>query len=570
MRMIFKHIFLCVFFISATFPLHAQKKQQQEPYNPEFTHNLIEANRQKILGNFDAVKSLYDKCLKINPESAIVYYELSSYYVQQNQLKQAIEDAQKAAKLQPDNVWYQALLGVLYKQTKQFPKAIHVYQNLTKANPGRVDFWYELAYLYLYVNKPNKSLKIFNTIEKNTGIDENICLEKEKIYSEKGQYDKANNEIQKLINYNPSEIRYYGMLAESYLAQNRIEDADILYKKMLSIDSLNGLVHLSLADYYRIKQDLKQSFYHLEKAFRSYDIDADTKIKMLISLSSYAEKDQELLSEVDDLLKILLETHPEDSKVLTLQADFLLRANKITEAQSELIKITHLDPGKYIIWEELLMIDNNLKEWDSLLTQSDKALELFPAQITLYYFKAIAAFQLEKYAVANEALTTAQTMPIPNKDLETEIYALHGEVLHKLGKNKESDGALEKALDNDKSNKIVLNNYSYYLSTRSDSLDKAERMSLLCIELEPNNPTYLDTYAWVLYKENKLDTALSYIEKAYLLQHKNATIMEHYGDILYKLGQTDKAIQIWEEAFQAGKGSPFLEQKIQQKKLIER
>jgi predicted Zn-dependent protease len=420
------------------------------------------------------------------------------------------------------------------------------------------------------VNKPNKSLKIFNTIEKNTGIDENICLEKEKIYSEKGQYDKANNEIQKLINYNPSEIRYYGMLAESYLAQNRIEDADILYKKMLSIDSLNGLVHLSLADYYRIKQDLKQSFYHLEKAFRSYDIDADTKIKMLISLSSYAEKDQELLSEVDDLLKILLETHPEDSKVLTLQADFLLRANKITEAQSELIKITHLDPGKYIIWEELLMIDNNLKEWDSLLTQSDKALELFPAQITLYYFKAIAAFQLEKYAVANEALTTAQTMPIPNKDLETEIYALHGEVLHKLGKNKESDGALEKALDNDKSNKIVLNNYSYYLSTRSDSLDKAERMSLLCIELEPNNPTYLDTYAWVLYKENKLDTALSYIEKAYLLQHKNATIMEHYGDILYKLGQTDKAIQIWEEAFQAGKGSPFLEQKIQQKKLIER
>jgi tetratricopeptide (TPR) repeat protein len=291
---------------------------------------------------------------------------------------------------------------------------------------------------------------------------------------------------------------------------------------------------------------------------------------MLISLSSYAEKDQELLSEVDDLLKILLETHPEDSKVLTLQADFLLRANKITEAQSELIKITHLDPGKYIIWEELLMIDNNLKEWDSLLTQSDKALELFPAQITLYYFKAIAAFQLEKYAVANEALTTAQTMPIPNKDLETEIYALHGEVLHKLGKNKESDGALEKALDNDKSNKIVLNNYSYYLSTRSDSLDKAERMSLLCIELEPNNPTYLDTYAWVLYKENKLDTALSYIEKAYLLQHKNATIMEHYGDILYKLGQTDKAIQIWEEAFQAGKGSPFLEQKIQQKKLIER
>ncbi len=569
MRLLLKYFFIGIIEIGITFPLFSQQKKDNESYNPEFTHNLIEANRQKILGNFDAVKTLYDKCLELNPQSATVYYELSSYYVQQNKLDKAIDYAQKAVALQPDNTWYKALLGVLYKQTKQFSKAIHIYQDITKTNPGRIDFWYELAYLYLYVNKPNKSLKIFDIIENNMGIDENVCLEKEKIYIQKRQYTKANQEIQKLINSNPSEIRYYGMLAESYIMQNRLNDADSLFKKMLSLDSLNGLVHLSMADYYRLKKDWKRSFEHLEIAFKSSDIETDTKIKMLITMSGYNNQNSELATETDKLLNILLNTYPNDPKVLTLYTDILLRKNDIDSARTTLLKIINIDPSKYIVWEQLLMIENDKQEWDSLIVHSSRALELFPEQVELYYFKAIGAYQQKKYDIANEALTAVQSIPITNKDLQTEIYTLHGDVLHELGKNRESDSAMEKALNNDKSNKYILNNYSYYLSLRSDSLDKAERMSLICIELEPNNPSFLDTYAWVLYKENKLDSALFYSKKAYILQKHDATIIEHYGDILYKIGEKEKAMDIWEEAFKAGKGSPFLEQKIQQKKLIE-
>ncbi|MGQ9847117.1 MAG: tetratricopeptide repeat protein [Bacteroidales bacterium] len=557
-----------VFILLNTLSLLAQKKGDTA-YNPEYTHLLIEANRQKILNNFEAVRSLYEKCIELNPNSAVAYYELASYYIQQNNFEKSISMAKKAVELSPKNIWYQALLGVLYKQTQQFPKAIKIYKKILQQNNNRIDFWYELAYLYMYTGKLSKAIKTFDKIEKIFGLEESICLEREKIYTYKRDFDKANKEIFKLIQSNPNEIRYWGMLAESYILQNKIEKAKEVYAQMLAIDSLNGLVNLSLADFYRSQQDINKSFYHLRLAYKSPDVDIDTKIKILITLIEFTNKDITLSTEIDSLLSILTQVYPNNPKVLTLEADLLLRSNRINEAYSKLYEITQLDPSKYIIWEQMLMIDFKQSMWDSMYIHSDKAIEYFPTQPNLYYLKAIAAQQLQKLQEADQALSFAESLPIQNKDLETEIYALHGEILHALGKNQLSDQALEKVLQLDKENKIVLNNYSYYLSLRSDSLDKAERMILICLELEPNNPTFLDTYAWVLYKQNKLEKALEYIKKAYLLQKDNATIIEHYGDILFKTGNIEKALEIWNEAFKTGKGSKNLEQKIKQKKLIE-
>ncbi len=563
-------IFHIIFALLVSLSSSAQKKLiNNDEYNPEFTHNLIEANRQKILGNFESAKILYEKCLQINPKSATVHYEFASYYVQNNELNKSINYALKAIKLNPENIWYKALLGVLYKQTNQPYKAIRVYENLIKQSPKRIDFYYELAYLYVYTRKYNKAIKSFDKVELLIGINEAVVLEKERIYSYIGKHKKAELEVKKLININPNEIKYHGILAELYLSQNNFEKAGVIYQKMYQLDSTNGLVNLSLADYYRIQKAYDKSFYHLQKAYKSSEINIDTKIKMLITLSEYAENNQSLTKEVEKLLSILLEHYPNNPKVLTLNTDIFLRQNKQKEAYETLIKIIQIDPSKYLIWEKLLMIEHSMQKWDSLLVHSQKALEYFPMQVVLHYLKAIAAYELKKYEIADEALNNIHNLPVTNQDLLLEIHALHGEVLHALGKNAESDKQLERALEIDKTNRHVLNNYSYYLSLRSDSLDKAEKMSLLCLELEPNNPTFLDTYAWVLYKQNKLEQALIYIEKAYKLQKDNPTIIEHYGDILYKLGNYEKALELWNEAFKTGKGSPFLEQKIQHKKIIE-
>jgi len=136
--------------------------------------------------------------------------------------------------------------------------------------------------------------------------------------------------------------------------------------------------------------------------------------------------------------------------------------------------------------------------------------------------------------------------------------------------NIKSDSCYDKALDLNPNDIYVLNNYSYYLSMRMEKLEKAEEMSKKSNELEPNNASYLDTYAWILYASKKYADAKVYMEKALAIDgNKNPVLLEHYGDILYRLDIKEIAFEYWNKAKIAGKGSDFLEQKIIEKKLIE-
>ena len=156
--------------------------------------------------------------------------------------------------------------------------------------------------------------------------------------------------------------------------------------------------------------------------------------------------------------------------------------------------------------------------------------------------------------------------------------ALSGQFLANLGdayyytkRYKSSDSAYEEDLKIIPNDDNVLNNYSYYLSVRDTELDKAERMSKKSIFLSPNNASYLDTYAWILYMEGKYKDAKYWEEKS--LGNGgigDATVVEHYGDILYKLGDKDKALENWQKAKDMGMKSDLLERKIRDKQLYDK
>ena len=116
-----------------------------------------------------------------------------------------------------------------------------------------------------------------------------------------------------------------------------------------------------------------------------------------------------------------------------------------------------------------------------------------------------------------------------------------------------------------------LNNYAYYLSVEHRNLHKAEEMSYKTIKAEPKNSTFLDTYAWILFRQERYTEARIYIEQAV----KNDTdsvqspvILEHAGDIYYKTNDTDKALDYWNQALKAGSESVVLPKKIKLKQYI--
>ena len=104
------------------------------------------------------------------------------------------------------------------------------------------------------------------------------------------------------------------------------------------------------------------------------------------------------------------------------------------------------------------------------------------------------------------------------------------------------------------------------ISEEDKELDKAEQMSLRTIKAEPNNATYLDTYAWILYKQQRYEEAYTYIEQALAADSVPSDVLyEHAGDICYRMGDTARAVDYWKQALEVQRKAEAVEQRLEKK-----
>ena len=116
---------------------------------------------------------------------------------------------------------------------------------------------------------------------------------------------------------------------------------------------------------------------------------------------------------------------------------------------------------------------------------------------------------------------------------------------------------------------MCLNNYAYYLSESGGNLIKAEEMSYKTIKAEPQNATYLDTYAWILFRQERYAEAKIYINQTLQCDSdSSAVIVEHAGDIYAKCGDIDKAVELWTAALKKSPDNELLASKTRQRKYI--
>ncbi|MDT8413497.1 MAG: tetratricopeptide repeat protein, partial [Vicingaceae bacterium] len=354
------------------------------------------------------------------------------------------------------------------------------------------------------------------------------------------------------------------------LANEMPEKAFEIYQKILEKDPQNPYAHLSLYDYYKAKNEDEKALEEAKLAFQSPDLDIDTKVQILLSYYSLSDRSATLKKEAFELNKILIKTHPEEAKAYTIYADFLLRENKLEGAKENYLKAIEFDNSRYPIWNQLLLLESELNDKEGLERDSKRAVELFPNQPVPYFFYGILQFEKKNYKEAVEYLEIGKDYVIDNPPLKAQFYASLGDAYNSLKNYSKSDAAYEKALEIDGKNIHVLNNYSYYLSLRGEKLEHAEKLSALSNELEPNQPNYLDTYAWILYKQGKYVQAKEWLEKAVSSGgSKNAVILEHLGDVYYQLNQPEKALEYWKKAKESGEGSEWLDKKIAEGKLYE-
>ncbi|MES2138575.1 MAG: tetratricopeptide repeat protein [Bacteroidota bacterium] len=544
-------------------------KQLSGKERVEFEYLFFNSNREKILGNYDLAEVSLLQALRIDPNSAASMYELANIYAFKNNKKHALFYSKKAALIDPENIWYQLLYIDCLKDSKQTAEVITVYQKLLKKYPERIEFYYELANAYLYANKTGDAIKTYDKIEDLSGISEDASMQKFKIYKATNNFEKALEEIQKLIKTFPKEGKYYGILGELYQEKGQSEKALAAYNDLLKADPQNAYVHLSLAEYYRNQKQNEKAFEEIKIAFKSKELNIDTKIKILLSYYSITETYSALKADADELCKIIVEVHPDDAKAFSMYGDFLYRDKKLQEARTQYRKAIAIDKEKYILWNQLLLIESELNDFVSMQKESKEAIELFPNQALPYFFNGASNIQLKNYKAAIIVLNEGKEF-VYDDPILVQFYANIGDAQNQLKNYSASDSAYNKALEIDPNNVYVLNNFAYYLSLRNKDLEKAEAMSKKSNEIEPNNNSYQDTYGWILYQMKKYDDAKVWIGKAIDNGGKNnGVLLEHYGDVLYKLGETENALKYWMDAKKTGNTTDFIDKKITDKKLYE-
>lgn len=545
-------------------------KDLPENKRVEYQYKHIEALRHRFLGNTsDALKYL-TQCSEIRPHAADPYYQKSLIATQIDEHRKAINFGKKAVKYAPNNKWYRLNLANLYIKSDVIDSARIQYEYLVeKMNINDLDMVFKLAQLHQKSENYQKALEYYNEIEARIGLNEQISQLKKRIYAKIGEKEKAYSEIKKLIDNFPDESKYYGMLAELYATFNEYEKAEKMYDKLFQIDSTNNLGQLSLVRYYNKKGEV-------EKALDIYEnqiIPNNTiafRNKMLIFMN-FLQQSEELLQYADrfkNSLDTLDRYYPDKMEVDALYADLYLKTKNFKKAVGHLETLATGPKSKYIYWEQLLSIYSYLGQFEKMFQYGQQALKEFDNKPRLYLLSGIGALQINKPNTAITLLEEGTQYIEDNRSMRVQFFTQLGEAYHQIENYKQSDHYFQKVLELDPNNKLVLNNYSYYLSQREEKLKKALGYSNKVIREEPNNPIYLDTYAWVLFKMEKYGEAQKYIKKA--LENggmDDADIIEHYGDILYKNGNKQKALQLWEKSKNMGNRSEELDYKLKNKTL---
>src|SRR5690606_28457247 len=338
----------------------------------------------------------------------------------------------------------------------------------------------------------------------------------------------------------------YGYLGYINGQEGKQNEALAAIERGIKRTSDKGL-YLDLADTYKSMERYEPMFNALKIAFNTSEVQVWDKYKFLVGLMN----EQGTLS--DDKLQLLanlLETyHPDVLEAQILKGELLWKRGNVEEARSVFLKVASSNPRYISAWRLAINTDLALNQPDEAIKHGAERLKHNPNNTELLYFTSMAYAAKLDYNTSKEFLETALNYSENDTNfLRSLIYSSLGDLYHELKMESMSDVAYEEAISLDSTNVTALNNYAYYLAVRKKELDKAATFSKLSNELEPNSATFKDTYAWVLFQQEKYSEALTWIEEAVKLDKKSAVMLEHYGDILSKLNREKDAVAQWQKA----------------------
>lgn len=538
-----------------------------------YDHFFLEAVMEREKGNDDAAFDLFMHCIDIDPTKPEAYYFLGKLYTNLKEKEKALGCFEKAAELNPDNDIYLETLAYSYVQSARIEDATAIFEKLYEKNKGQIDVLNTLVRLYLQQENYDAAIKTLDRIEEIEGKNERLAYTKSEIFTMQGKHAAAIDEMKKLAEQYPNDLNYLGLYGEALLMNGEKEKALEVFGNVLREEPDNIRALISMRAYYKQEGDSINADSITQKILLNKNTTLEDRVGLLRQEIAESEQNGGDSTKIIGYFEQLMNVPDGNVEIPILYVSYMgMKKMPREKMESVLEKVVQMVPDYASARLQLVQYAWDDKDWERVITLCQAARQYTPDLMEFYYYQGIAYSLNKQTDMALDALQNGISVISEgsNPELVSDFYSIMGDLFHEKKMNKEAYAAYDSCLQWKPDNIGCLNNYAYYLCMEGEQLEKAEQMSFKAVKAEPENSTYLDTYAWILFVQKRYSEAKVYIDQA--LKHDKDTvsgvIIEHAGDIYAMSGDKEKAVELWMKAAKREPDNKILARKIKLKKYI--
>lgn len=545
---------------------------QTPPKSAAIDQMYYDAVKARMLGDDDKSEMLLKQVIAARPDSAAPYYDLSRLAFKSANVSKSEEYIRKAVGLDQKNKWYREQLANVLVLRNDYAGAAAEYAAMAKTESVNEEYLEKSARLYQRAGKyPEALVQIKSLKEKSQDNEDAMRLELQ-TYLKMNDVEGAAKVVRQLISANPKDLEFYKLLMEVYQSNKQPEKAKAVLAEMQQKFPGDPSLQLTLASDALKRGDTTAFREFVRKASVNKELDAKNQLGLLTTYLSLIDHDSTQRKEALQLIRQITAQHPENVDVLLTYGRILAFNGLRKEASEQYQRALIIDPNDYQTWEQMLVSMTGPADADSLIRWTERALKLYPNQSMVHYLNGVGYYNKQNFKQAVRSITRAIDLAPEEKNEEiSDMYGLLGDIHNAQKEFTQSDSAYAEALKLNPLNATVLNNYAYYLSLRNKRLDDAAKMSKESLKVRPEEPTFLDTYGWILYQQGKYKEAVNYLRRAVMVNQEtaDATVWEHYGNAQYRNGDKEGAVASWKKAKERGTENANIDKMIAEQKLYE-
>ena len=465
--------------------------------------------------------------------------------------------------------------GQMLMNQGDFPMAIIEFQEALELDPEVGTIYTSIAECYWNIGKPELSLKNLNVaLSKNPEDEEALKMMADQLIATK-KYDEAIKPFKKLRELDGQNTSYIIALAElNKLKKNYLNTVN-LYLEAYAIEP-SRIELLESAGRYALQLENKDKAKSIFKDLSEQDPFQSSYLNIFSELAIQTKNFEEAISHIQKLI-----SDNGDSSLLKSKLGILYHSSGNSKKGEEVLKAL-FDKNELNGQHSLALFEIYFDNKDNINAAkvSDSMIASFPEDWRGYYSRSLVFMDESDYESAVSILAPVsetfsnifsvqyilglcysrikmndEAIDFYNRALTIRPNSIN--VLHSIailyddiGEWVKSDKIYDQLIDNDPKDAQAFNNYAYSLVERNKDLKRALIYAKKAVELEPKNPSYLDTIGWAYFKMDDLKRAKKYIRQSIEIQDDNSVVLEHFGDILMKSNDSVNALFYYKKAFE--------------------